>query len=89
MNHRNGRGSAGPNCNVGPRARMLSHVEIPHELGVLLDELPPRLDLVAHQRLEQFDASRASSIVTLRIVRVAGSIVVFHSWSGFISPRPL
>ena len=30
-----------------------------------------------------------SHIRTLRIVRVSGSIVVFHSWSGFISPRPL
>src|SRR5881628_195953 len=35
------------------------------------------------------DASNASSMVTLRSVRRAGSIVVLRSWSGFISPRPL
>ena len=35
------------------------------------------------------DAWAASSSSTLRMVRVAGSIVVFHSWSGFISPSPL
>src|SRR5712691_7654282 len=35
------------------------------------------------------EASSASSIVTFRSVRLAGSMVVSRSWSGFISPRPL
>src|SRR6266496_4222782 len=31
----------------------LLDVQVPHELCVLLDEPPPRLDLIAHERLEQ------------------------------------
>src|SRR5690606_15096526 len=38
---------------------------------------------------KSFDASAASSMVTRRIVRVSGFMVVSQSWSGFISPRPL
>ena len=34
-------------------------------------------------------ASAPSSTSTWSRVRVAGSIVVTHSWSAFISPRPL
>jgi DNA gyrase subunit B len=34
-------------------------------------------------------ATTASSMVTRRIVRRSGSMVVFHSCSAFISPRPL
>ena len=34
-------------------------------------------------------ASTASSIVTCSSVRASGSIVVFQSCSGFISPNPL
>ncbi len=35
------------------------------------------------------EASTASDIVTRRTVRFIGSMVVFHNWPGFISPRPL
>ena len=57
---------------------------------VLLDELPfARLHLVAHESLATSSASAASSMLTCNSVRVAGSIVVSHSWSGSISPRPL
>src|SRR5581483_8984749 len=35
------------------------------------------------------EASTASSMVTRRMVRVAGSMVVLQSCSGFISPSPL
>ena len=35
------------------------------------------------------EASTASSIVTRRMVRRAGSMVVDQSWPGFISPSPL
>ncbi len=39
--------------------------------------------------LNTLSASTASSMPTCRIVRRAGSIVVSHRVSGFISPRPL
>ena len=40
-----------------PRSRStgLSHVQIPHELGMLLDELVAQLRLTAHQALDQLD----------------------------------
>ncbi len=49
-----------------------------------------RLDFVAHERLEDLvGLDRIFHRAPCRIVRVCGSIVVFQSWSGFISPRPL
>ena len=35
-------------------ARMRLHIQILHQIRVLLDELPPRLNLIAHQQREDF-----------------------------------
>src|SRR5699024_6121470 len=39
--------------------------------------------------LKASSARSASSILICTITRLSGFIVVSHSWSGFISPRPL
>src|SRR6476661_8752770 len=53
-----------------------SDVKVLYLAGLGLDELLARRDLLAHEHRED-------------LVRVSGFIVVSHSWSAFISPRPL
>ena len=66
------------------------HVQVPHVERVVLDELAARLDLIAHQRREHLVRLGVVLGAHLQQRPVApGSIVVFHSVSGFISPRPL
>ena len=67
----------------------LLDIEILDVERVVFDELAPRLDLVAHQRREHQVGFHVIFGADLRSVRVSGFIVVSHSVSGFISPRPL
>jgi hypothetical protein len=64
-------------------------VQISYVERVVLDELAPRLDGIAHQHGEDLIRFNASSILTCNNVRFSGFMVVSQSCSGFISPRPL
>ena len=73
----------------GRAARHASDVQIAGAERVFLDELAPRLDLIAHQLANISSASSCDPICTFSSERVSGFIVVAHNCSGFISPSPL
>ena len=66
-----------------------SNIQIGDGQGILLDKLPARLDVIAHQRREHLISHKGILDGHLQHRRASGSIVVSHSCSGFISPRPL
>ena len=71
------------------RTAPYSDVEVLYIERVVFDEFAARLDLVAHERREHQVSLHVILGLDCARVRVAGFMVVSHSVSGFISPRPL
>ena len=66
-----------------------SDVQVGDAEGVLLDELAAGFDDVAHQAGEDLVGDVRLRDLDRSSERLAGSSVVSHSCSAFISPRPL
>ena len=66
-----------------------SDIDVRRFQGVFFDKGAARFNRIAHQRGEQLIGSDGVLTVTRSMRRLSGSMVVSHSCSGFISPRPL
>ena len=68
---------------------MKNYASIFAYVAFFLYELAAWSYIVSHQHGEDISTLAALSIVTCFRIRVSGFIVVSHSCSGFISPKPL
>jgi hypothetical protein len=84
-----GGGSGGWGGSVISTPSAILDVQVLHVERVALDEQPPRLDVVAHQRAERVLGLDLVGHAHLEQRARSRIIVVSASWSGFISPRPL